>query len=76
MDLQLSGRVAVVAGASRGIGRATALALAHEGCEVALIARDAAALELAAKEIRALGPAAALAGRPRWRWRTRAVRWR
>jgi NAD(P)-dependent dehydrogenase (short-subunit alcohol dehydrogenase family) len=55
MDLELAGRVAVVAGASRGIGRQTALALAKEGCDVALIARDAVALDAAAAEIRALG---------------------
>lgn len=55
MDLQLKGRVAVVAGASRGIGRQAALALAREGCDVALLARDGAALEAAAQEVRALG---------------------
>lgn len=55
MDLQLHGRVAVVAGASRGIGRETALTLAREGCDVALIARDGAALEAAAEQVRALG---------------------
>lgn len=55
MDLGLSGRVAVVAGASKGIGRACALALAREGCDVALLARDAARLETAAAEVRALG---------------------
>src|SRR5689334_2981667 len=55
MDLQLSGRVAIVAGASRGIGRQTALALAKEGCDLALIARDAAALDLVAAEVRGLG---------------------
>jgi NAD(P)-dependent dehydrogenase (short-subunit alcohol dehydrogenase family) len=55
MDLQLSGRVAIVAGASRGIGRAAALALAQEGCDVALIARDPVALNVAADEVRGLG---------------------
>ena len=34
MDLGLSGKVAIVTGSSRGIGRATALSLASEGCRV------------------------------------------
>jgi 3-oxoacyl-[acyl-carrier protein] reductase len=36
MDLQLKGRRALVAGASRGLGYATARGLAQEGCHVAL----------------------------------------
>jgi 3-oxoacyl-[acyl-carrier protein] reductase len=40
MDLGLVGKVAIIAGASRGIGRATALALAAEGCRVVLAARS------------------------------------
>jgi 3-oxoacyl-[acyl-carrier protein] reductase len=43
MDLELSGKVAVVTGASRGLGRAVAEALAAEGCRVAILARDLAA---------------------------------
>jgi 3-oxoacyl-[acyl-carrier protein] reductase len=43
MDLQVSGRVAVVTGGSRGLGRAVAETLAAEGCRVAVLARDAAA---------------------------------
>ena len=45
MDLGLAGRVAVVPAASKGLGRATAQALAAEGAHVVLNARNAAALE-------------------------------
>ena len=55
MNLGLAGRVAVVTGGSRGIGRATALALAAEGCDVALCARGEVELEEAAAEVRARG---------------------
>ena len=44
MNLDLEGRPALVAAASRGLGRAAALALAGEGAAVAICARDAAAL--------------------------------
>jgi 3-oxoacyl-[acyl-carrier protein] reductase len=54
VDLGLEGRVAIVAGASRGIGKATARELAQEGCHVVLTARTAAALEAAADEITAV----------------------
>jgi len=53
MDLQLSGKRALVTGGSRGIGKAIALALAAEGADVALLARDAQALDRAAAEIAA-----------------------
>jgi 3-oxoacyl-[acyl-carrier protein] reductase len=51
MDLQLSGRKALVTGASRGIGRAIAIELAREGCDLALCARGAEPLEALAKEL-------------------------
>jgi NAD(P)-dependent dehydrogenase (short-subunit alcohol dehydrogenase family) len=51
VDLELNGKVAVVSGGSRGIGKAVARELAREGAAVALIARDAAVLEAAAAEI-------------------------
>jgi 3-oxoacyl-[acyl-carrier protein] reductase len=52
LELGLQGKVALVGGASRGIGRAVAEGLAREGCRVAICARDAARLETAADEIR------------------------
>jgi 3-oxoacyl-[acyl-carrier protein] reductase len=45
MDLGLTGRVALVGGSSRGLGRAIARELACEGCGVVMCARDGAALE-------------------------------
>jgi gluconate 5-dehydrogenase len=51
----LKGRVALVTGASRGLGRAMAGGLASAGATVVLAARDQAALERAAQEIRAEG---------------------
>jgi NAD(P)-dependent dehydrogenase (short-subunit alcohol dehydrogenase family) len=52
---ELEGKVAVVTGGSRGIGRATALALARDGADVALAARGAEDLAQAAKEVEAEG---------------------
>lgn len=53
MDLQLTDRVALVVGASRGLGEAIARALAAEGCHLFLTARGAEALEATAADIRA-----------------------
>jgi len=53
--LKLLGQVAVVTGASRGIGRAVATALARAGAAVALAARSPAELETVAREIRETG---------------------
>ena len=60
MDLGLAGKVAIVGGSSRGIGRGIALALAQEGCNVAICARGQEELEAAAAEIRAQTGAQAL----------------
>jgi 3-oxoacyl-[acyl-carrier protein] reductase len=60
VDLGLSNKRALVTGASRGLGKAIAAALAAEGAKVAVCARDTARLEAAAKEIGAIGLAADL----------------
>jgi 3-oxoacyl-[acyl-carrier protein] reductase len=52
MNLQLDGKVALVAGSSRGLGYGVARALAREGARVHLGARDGSALEQAARELR------------------------
>ncbi len=55
MDLGLEGRTAIVTGASRGIGKYIAQALAREGCDVAICARTESDLEAAAEDIEAEG---------------------
>lgn len=52
---RLTGRVALVTGASQGLGRALALVLAGEGAELSVCARRQAALEAVAAEARGLG---------------------
>jgi 3-oxoacyl-[acyl-carrier protein] reductase len=58
MDLELAGRPCIVTGASRGIGRATALMLAREGARVLLAARGEEALREAAEAAREAAGAA------------------
>jgi 3-oxoacyl-[acyl-carrier protein] reductase len=61
MDLGLKEKVVVVGGASKGIGKATALAFAREGARVAVCARNAAQLQSVAEEMRRETGAAVLA---------------
>lgn len=55
MELGLKRKVAVITGASQGIGRAAALELAGEGCDLAICARGAEALEAVRGELAAKG---------------------
>ncbi|HVN00158.1 MAG TPA: SDR family oxidoreductase [Caulobacteraceae bacterium] len=69
MDLQLEGKKAIVTGASRGIGKAIAEALADEGVDVAVCARGQAGVDevvsaLQAKGVKALGGAVDIADGP------------
>ena len=54
-DKKLSGRVAVISGASKGLGQAIALALGGAGAKLALVSRDETLLRAVAGEVRALG---------------------
>jgi 3-oxoacyl-[acyl-carrier protein] reductase len=61
VDLQLAGRVYIVTGATRGLGFATASALAAEGARVVISGRDAASAATAAKDLGGSGHAAGVA---------------
>ena len=50
MELSLQGRVALVAGSSRGIGKGIAAELLAEGCRVCITGRDAVSLDATATE--------------------------
>src|SRR5580704_16452197 len=55
MDLMLKDRVAVITGPAKGMGAAVTRGFAEEGCRLALVARDVAAVEPLAAELRAGG---------------------
>ena len=55
---RLDGRVALITGGGRGIGRSIALAYAREGCSVAVSSRTQKEIDRVADEVRALGPRA------------------
>jgi 3-oxoacyl-[acyl-carrier protein] reductase len=55
VDLGIDGRVALVTASSRGLGRASADALAAEGCKIVMTARGAESLDQAEQELRATG---------------------
>ncbi len=55
MDLGLEGKVAMITGGSRGLGRQAALALAREGCKVSICARGSDTLDATVAEFTGLG---------------------
>jgi 3-oxoacyl-[acyl-carrier protein] reductase len=55
MDLGIKGKVAIVTGGNRGIGKAGAIEMAKEGCNLVITGRNEADLAAAEKEIRAFG---------------------
>src|SRR4051812_35055695 len=54
-EKSLKNKVALITGASRGLGKAMAVALAGEGAKLALVARDTTRLSAVAKEVEAAG---------------------
>ena len=60
--MRLEGRKAIVTGAAKGMGAAITTTLAREGADVVLAARDTAALEAVAEEVRSLGRSAVVVG--------------
>ena len=62
MDLGLTGRSAIVTGASRGLGKAIAMGLAAEGARLTICARGPEALDATAAELRASGASAVAVG--------------
>jgi len=55
MDLGIKGRVAMVAAASKGLGKACAMALAREGCRISICSRNSGILEKTRSEIDMIG---------------------
>jgi NAD(P)-dependent dehydrogenase (short-subunit alcohol dehydrogenase family) len=58
--MRLAGRLALITGASRGLGAATALAYAKEGAHVVLVARTVGGLEAVDDQVKAVGGSATL----------------
>ena len=56
MDLQLNGKNAIIGASSEGLGKACALELAREGCNLVICGRREEVLHAAAKEVEAAGP--------------------